>query len=223
MRRVRGALRRNSGALAGLLVGVLVVASLLAGGKVTRPLRFSDRDASDEFLAAWARYRGGTFVVDADWSRATADGRTLEAGWQIAQEPPRRVVRQLGSITGELDGKAVNCFSDPSGAFSCAPGAPLGRSYADGVRTELDDLRDHFRLTSPPIYRVRPDEHGCFELTQTRPFPNPTFGRQAQVCFDAATGAMTYMKRSVDDIVETVRARSVRSQVLPTDFELTQQ
>ena len=32
-----------------------------------------------------------------------------------------------------------------------------------------------------PVYRVRTDDHGCFELVQTRVILNPTFGRLAQV------------------------------------------
>lgn len=212
--------RRLRGAIAGIVVGALVVAMLLVTGKLSQPSRFSDRDATGEFLRAWERSRTGTFVVESEWKRVKPNGETLAAANVVAQAPPNRVVRQLGSLAGEVDGKTINCYTPPEGAFACGEGVPLNRSFDDGVREELSNLRDHFYATDPPIYRVRTDDHGCYELVQTRPFPNPTFGRLAQLCFDGATGALRYSERHLENIVETITAQTIRSPG-PSDFDLT--
>src|SRR5690348_14174759 len=55
MRRAMARARRNPAGVLGVLTGVAIVVVLLATGALAVPLRYGDRDASAEFLAAWKR------------------------------------------------------------------------------------------------------------------------------------------------------------------------
>lgn len=216
-----GGRRQIRGALAGAVVGVLITALLLVTGRIAAPLRFSDRDATDDFLAAWARSRTGTFVVDSEWKRVKPSGEAMVSASRLVQAPPNRVLRQIGGVVAELDGERVNCFTRPTGEYNCNDGFPLHRTFDEGVQQELSDLNDHFRKSDPGIYRVRTDEHGCFELVQTRPYPNPTFGRFGQVCFDEGSGAMRFSERHFEGVTEILRAVQIRKVVTPADLDLS--
>lgn len=214
--------REVNGGLAGIVAGCMVVGALLVTGVIAPPLRFSEGDATEAFMTAWKRSRTGTFVVESEWKRIKSNGDELVSATLLAQEPPKRLRRQLGTLSADIDGKHVECITNPEGIYGCSDGIPLRSSFDDDLKKEMDDLRDHFYSTKPPIYRVRTDGHGCFELVQTRPYPNPTFGRLAQLCFDEDTGALRYSERWFENIREVQRARTIHTKVLPSDFDLSQ-
>jgi hypothetical protein len=210
-----------SGGLVGVVTGVVVVALLVATGHLVTTVRFGDRDAGDDFVRAWSQSRSGTFVVDSSWQRRLDDGSTLDSSERLVQAPGRRIVRQFGGITGELDGRTIDCYSVPGSSFQCGPGQPTGESFDAGVAQEAKDVSDAINSPGGPRYRVRTDDHGCYQLTQTRAYPDPTFGRSAELCFDADTGALRSSERHFDHVVEQITSISIRTQLQPSDFDLT--
>jgi len=185
------------------------------------PLRFADGDAAPEFIEAWRRSRTGTFVVESEWKRVKSGGEELVSTSLLVQQPPRRLVRRLGTLSADLGDRHVECFTNADGVYGCSDGIPLEATFDQDLDREMNDLRDHFSSTKPPIYRVRSDGHGCFELVQIHPYPNPTFGRLAQLCFDEETGALRYSERWLENLREVQRATSIRSAVVPDDFDLS--
>jgi hypothetical protein len=215
---------RSTSLLAGVLgaiTGVAIVMILVATGHLSTTVRFGDADAGDAFVQAWTRSRSSSFVVDSSWQRQLDDGSVLDAAERLVQAPGRRIVRQFGGITGELDGRSIDCYTTPGSGFQCAPGQATPQTFDQGVATEAADITDAIRSPGGPRYRVRTDDHGCFELTQTRAYPDPTFGRSAVLCFDEDTGALRSSERHFDGVVERIDAVGIRTQLQPSDFDLT--
>jgi hypothetical protein len=208
-------------AVLGAVTGAAVVAILVATGHLASTVRFGEADAGDAFVQAWSKSRSGSFVVDSSWQRQLDDGSTLDAAELLVQAPGRRIVRQFGGITGEIDGRSIDCYTAPGSGFQCIPGQPTLQSFDEEVAAEAGDVRDAIRAPGGPRYRVRTDDHGCYELTQTRAYPDPTFGRNATLCFDEDSGALRSSERHFDDVVERIRAVSIRTQIQPSDFDLT--
>src|SRR5262249_53710019 len=97
---------------------------------------------------------------------------------------------------------------------------PTPESFDDSVASEARDVSDAIRSAGGPRYRVQTDDHGCYQLTQTRAYPDPTFGRKAVLCFDADSGALRSSERHFDRVVERIKAVSIRTQMQPSDFTL---
>jgi hypothetical protein len=210
--------------LAGIAVGSVIAVVLVAGGALRVPVERDWSDASSDFLTAWERSRTGTFVVDSDFRRTMADGRTLFSSSQLVQRPPDRILRQFGGIDGQIEGHPIICSTDQKGTYSCTTGAMTVPSGESALATELDTFRSYFTTPDPPLYRVihAPDD-GCFELIQQIAYPDPTYGRYAKLCFDAATGAMRSLERRLDGgVVEVLDAVSIRTDVTGNDFNLDQ-
>jgi hypothetical protein len=208
-------------AVLGAITGVAIVALLIATGHLVTTIRFGSADASDGFIQAWTRSRTGTFVVDSTWQRQLDDGSTLDASERLAQAPGRRIVRQFSGISGEIDGKAIDCYTMPGSTFQCAAAQPTGESFDQSVADETRNVTDAIRAPGGPRYAVRTDDHGCYSLTQTRAYPDPTFGRNAVLCFDGDTGALASSERHFDGVVERIKAVSIRTDVGDDDFDLS--
>lgn len=220
-----GSLRTPIGAtVAGLVVGTAIAAGLIAGGALRVPVERDYTDASAEFLAAWERGRTGTFVVVSEFRRTLADGRTLFSSSELVQRPPDRVVRQFGGIDGRIGGHPVVCSTDQNDNYSCVTGEATVPPFDESVRTELETFRSYFTTPDPALYQViRAPEPDCFELIQQIAYPDPTYGRYAELCFDPATGALRSLERRLENgVVETLDAVAIRTDVTDNDFNLDQ-
>ena len=210
--------------IAGIAVGVAVAVALVAGGVLTVPVRRDTTDASAPFLEAWDRYRHSTFAVQSDFRRKkVADGGVLYSATELVQRPPDRIVRQFGSVDGVLDGHPLQCSTSGVGDFQCFRSDAQVPPYDDTVRQELDNFRSYFTPSQPgaaPLYRVirAPDADDCFELFQDLRYPDPPYGHYAKLCFDAPTGALRYLERQLDLVIETTEAVSMNPTVLASDF-----
>jgi hypothetical protein len=215
------------GAMAGIVTGSAIAAGLIAGGVLPIPVHRDETDASADFVAAWERSRRGTFVVQSDFRRTLADGRTLYSVTELVQRPPDRITRQFGGIDGAVNGHPVVCSTDQNGAFRCFEGTQTVPRFDDQLQSEVDNLRSYFaapRPAAPPLYRVihAPDD-GCFELFEQRAYPNAPYGRYARFCFDADTGAQRSFERRLEaNVRETIDAVSINPTVVTSDFGLQQ-
>ena len=52
-------------------------------------------------------------------------------------------------------------------------------------------------------------------------YPDPPYGRRAELCFDPDSGALRYLRRELDGIVEEQEAIAIRTDVTDADFDLT--
>ncbi len=213
------------GTVAGVAVGSAIAVSLVGTGTLRVPVHRDTRDASAELLTAWERSRRGTFVVDSDFRRTLADGRSLYSSTNLAQNPPDRLLRQFGGISGTVHGHPVVCATDPKAVFGCTEGTADAPSFEAGLADELATLSSYIRprvTGALALYRaIRAPEAGCFELFEQIAYPDPPYGHYAKFCFDDATGAPTFVERQLDDhVIETQRSVSIRTDVLATDFSL---
>ena len=211
-------------ALAGIVVGSVIAVVLVAGGALRVPVERDWSDASADFLTAWERSRSGTFVVESEFRRTLADGRTLFSSSQLVQRPPDRILRQFGGIDGQIGGHPVICSTDLTDNFSCITGSMTVAPFDESLHEQVETFRSYFTTPDPPLYRViRAPEDGCFELIQQIVYPDPVYGRYAKFCFDAATGAMTTFERRLEGgVVEILEAFEVRTEVTGNDFSLEQ-
>ena len=215
----------TAGAVAGLLVGLLLAGGLAARDVASRDdddqaseavaVRPADRAA---FLAAWQRSRTGTWVVRLAFTRRSTAGGRLDDEMRIAQRPPDRlIVGPLGAVAGRLEGRAVNCGIGATGEFRCGRDEPVG-PYADEVRRDVSVLRSYL-VGASPLYALRRDP-SCFVLTLRLRFPSPPYGDRARFCFDAETGAPTQREVLRPEGTDVQRAVEIRTEVVPSDFEL---
>ncbi len=197
--------------VAGGLIAALAIAGVFSSDE-------EPADAHEELLAAYERSRGAVFAATGTFTRTLPDGRTLESGSLVVQRPPDELRRQLGGTSGRLNGRIINCSTGPDG-FQCAPGADAG-SWDAMVAKELDNLRSYFDAERP-VYTVRKQPGGCFELTSTGLVADLPYGRRAVMCFDPGTGAM----RSIEiehpgGAIDRLEAAAIRATVTPEDFSL---
>src|SRR5262245_52935298 len=112
------------GTVAGAAVGLAVTAGLVMVGPLRLPTGVDRSDPTGEFLAAWERSRGGTFVVRSRVERRQPDGETLVSPSELVQRPPDRLVRRFGDVTGMVGGRTVSC-TDDAGTVHCDETAPV--------------------------------------------------------------------------------------------------
>jgi hypothetical protein len=166
------------------------------------------------FITAWQRFREGTFRADYTFVRRFADGRTLEAQRSIVQQPPRRVVRQLGGVVslGEEGQSSCDTVDDKS---VCTP--PAGVDYEASVQDEMVAWATAF-AGDKPAYLVDVPEPGCFELSLAQPLPAAPYGDAARFCFDQATGALQQRQIVRQTAVDTEVAVQINAIVTDADF-----
>lgn len=174
-----------------------------------------DGEVARDFVAAWQRSRLGTYVVRSTFRRTVAAGGGFTGTSSVAQRPPDRLERSFGSITARLDDRVVLCRT-AAGVYHCDSG-PARRGYRSVVRDEVVTLRAYV-TGRQPLYTVAADGD-CFDLTQARPLPAPPYGTAARFCFDADTGATTYLRVERDEATDVTEATSVRSEVRAGDMQ----
>lgn len=205
----------------GLLTGLAVVALLIAVGTLPRQETVDGEEAVDQLAEAWRRYRTGTFVVESEWRRtkASADG-SLVSATQLVQRPPDRIQRQFGSVRGQVNGEVVRCSSDPVEGYRCFSSDASAPDFAADVDAEVEAMRSYGR-GERPLYAVTTAGDGCFELELVAAYPDPPYGRRATLCFDPESGALRYLRRELEGVVEEQQALGIRTDVRDADFDLT--
>ena len=209
------------GAVAGVVVGVLLAVALAASGALDEPGEEpfeTDPEAAADFLDAWQRSRFETFVVTSRFTR-TVEGRSgLASEVVLVQDPPTRIVRQMGSVSGRVGDREIACTTPPAGGLECLPGRPVP-SYDREALDELALLERYVEGPRRPLYFVdRVD--GCFRLRLSVEAPDPPLGETARYCFDAGTGALRrteIVRREGRDLTEAV---DIRTEVRAEDLRL---
>jgi hypothetical protein len=210
--------------LVACFAGALVVATVTTDDAVLRPgTRPDDGAAAADFVEAWERARLATFVRTGTFERRSdVTGSAISSEDVLAQRPPQRVHRQLGGVDGRDDRRLISCPSPPEGATpeECTLGEPEGPSYAEDVASEVAALHTLVEGEAP-VYAVgRSSDRDCFDLVQLRVEPRAPFGREAQFCFDEATGAPTNSRVTYEGgIVEVVVTTDLRAEVTDQDLE----
>ncbi len=216
--------------LAGLAVGALAAAGLIASGRLDdRATAAPAKPATADFLAAFHRSLTGTYVVSGTYTRTIeclatqpqcVDGQTMRSGALVVQRPPDHLRRENGQVEGAINGHVISCTVETTGRFHCGP-TPTTESFEQSVASQMTALRGYF-TGRVPLYRVVHAGPGCFELTQVREYPSAPYGTFSRMCFDAATGAMTEVTRQLEGATDVFQARSVRGQVSDSDLTITQ-
>jgi len=209
--------------MAGVAVGAAGAAALVASGALDREAASTDpvvrdveqrEDAGEDFVAAWERSRLGTYVVESTLRRTFPDGNGFTSERSVAQRPPDRLERSVGSVSGRRDGRVVLCRTE-RGRYRCSSGR-AERSYRSVVRDEVETLQSY--VAGPvPLYSVVADDE-CFDLSQVRPLPAPPYGTAARFCFDDDTGAITSIRVERDEATDLTEAISVRADVGDDDL-----
>lgn len=202
---------------------VIVVAALAIGDGSERREPVRGVDVSEQLVQAWERSRLATFVASGTYERRSdVTGASIASTDVVAQQPPRRLHRQLGGVEGRDDDRLLVCPAPPAGQEDerqpCRLGSPGGTTYAESVANEVAGLRS---LTQGPdrLYSVAVGEPGCFDLVLLRVDPRAPFGIEASFCFDAATGAPAGSRvRHEGGIEEIVVVTEIRSEVSEADL-----
>lgn len=218
-----------AGVVAGGLAAVAVVASGALDGDdggsttattldVAAEAEQGDADA-EAFVTAYERSRTGTYVVSSTFRRTFLGGTSFTSEATVAQRPPDRLERGLGSITARVDGRVVLCSTTATGRYRCQRGRSE-RSYDSIVDREVEALRGYVE-GDVPLYSVAADDEegrACFDLEQVRPLPAPPYGTAARFCFDDETGALVTLRVERDEAVDLTEATEVRGTVRDRDL-----
>ena len=200
-----------------VLLVVVAVGSLDEHGRVERP---PARTADDRFVAAWKRSREATYYAKGTFERhSDLTGSSIGSEDVVAQDPPRRLHRQMGGIEGRFDDRVLVCPSAPGPDDPpCQLGDPGGRTYAEDVAAEVASLRTLVE-GARRVYSVRDAGPGCFALDQRRSAAGVPFGVRSRYCFDDATGALVEATVTyAGGIDEHLLVRDLRSEVREADF-----
>jgi hypothetical protein len=210
---------RRQVAIGAAAVVVVVAVVLAAVAVVTSRSRDAEGDPVAALLVAYERSRNATYVLRGNFSRTMPDGRRLESAVLEVQRPPDRLHRRLGSTAGRIDGRWLNCSTDPDGSLECAPGG-VAPPWEESVAAEVATLRSYFE-GDPPPYSVQRSGDGCFELMRADWYPQPPQGVPSQMCFDPATGALHRLAIAHEGgTVEVIEAVTLRTEVSDADFRL---
>lgn len=228
---------------AGLVAGALAAGAVVAsgvlddGGSAGDDAAATDEDAAavaeqraadaDAFVDAYEHSRTGTYVVESLFQRTFPGGTGFSSTATIAQRPPDRIERRLGSVTARVDGRVVLCSTTAEGRYRCQSGRSR-RSYRTIVEREVDTLRGYVDGDAPLYGVVAVDDPGpsstgrpqaCFDLEQVRTLPAPPYGTAARFCFDDETGALVELRIERDEALDVTTATSVRGTVRDGDVE----
>ena len=158
-----------------------------------------DPDAAADLIDAWAAWRTGTFVTAGTWSR-TVDGRDdpLVGDVYLAQDPPRRVVVRLGAQVLDIDD---------------------AERFESLVVNELA-LVGGYVVGDDRLYDVARISDACFHAELVAPALASPWGRWAEYCFDAETGAMVSARVRRQSAIDVERTAVVTTVVTEADFRV---
>lgn len=220
--------------VAGVAIGLLAAIVLVTfvsddddagdAGESELPLELSfppvdhDADAAENLIIAWNRWRTATFVTSGTWTRTLDDGSDpLSGDVFIAQDPPRRLVFRLGSVTESIDGTVTTCDSSTDQAIS--PGclsASSTRTYDERVADEMQ-LVLGFAVGDARLYDIGWDGE-CFRVELRETVLRSAWGRAAVFCFDDATGALASSRVRRQTATDVEITESFRTEVTDDDF-----
>lgn len=208
-----------------LVVGVLIVA--IVGAAVAAWVlssrddgpRLSGNEAADALVEAYTRNLDATFLVEGELTRTLDDGRTLRSAYLTVQRPPDHIQRSLGSTTGDVGGRIVNCSTSTTGTYSCAATA-AAVPWEQQRATTLGALESYVR-GDDPVYGVSVDSAGCFVLVRRRTELDATYGRGARLCFDERYAALRRLEVQRDGgATDVMLADRITDEVTDADFDL---
>jgi hypothetical protein len=209
------------GALAGVATGLLVSSVLIASGRLDqRASEAPQKPATSAFVAAFQRSLRGTYAVEATYTRRKDGVGTMTSQAEQVQAPPNHLTREFGGVSGAMNGYVVGCSTGPNGRYLCSP-TKNKEDYSAFVANAMKNLRSYFAAPGP-LYSVVASGKDCFDLTQVGQLATAPYGTSAHMCFDPATGAMSYLREHLEDAVDTYAAVHISSQVTPADFSLAQ-
>jgi hypothetical protein len=203
------------------IVGVLVVGAAMGGWLVTRGhSRVTGEVAAQRFVDDYTASIDATYRLDGEFTRTMPDGRELRSGLLVVQRPPDRVQRSLGSTSGWIGGRLVNCGpTGADGGYQCAPGAAA--EPFDEMRAEQLEALDQYVAGDDPVYAVIA-EGSCYELVRRRDEPDASFGARTTMCFDRSTGALRNLGVHHDTgAIDRLVGVSVSASVSDADFDLS--
>jgi hypothetical protein len=217
----RGSGRRRLLVIAGLVVLVAIGAVIAWQLDRNDVGRTTGAEAAEEFLVASVRGIDATYRLDGEFTRTRSDGAEIGSGLLVVQRPPDRLQRSLGSTTGVVAGRSVNCgVQTDGGRYDCAPGAEVA-PWEQRREEQIEALRQ-FVSGDDPVYAVVVKGNGCFELLQRRFDVEATYGARAELCFDGATGALRRLEvvreGGTTDVLE---GTVINAQVTDGDFDLS--
>lgn len=204
-------------------VVVLVVAGVLAGWLLGSDDGTADTvtgtEAADALVDAYTRSLDGTYRIEGEFTRTAPDGAALQSAYLAVQRPPDRLRRSLGSTSGVINGRSVNCSTPNGGSYTCAAGGEA-TPWEQERQQILEGLDDYVR-GDDPVYAVTIDDQGCFELVRRRTELDASFGRRARLCFDAGLGGYRRLEITHDGgAVDVMLTALITDQVSSADFDL---
>jgi hypothetical protein len=203
------------------IVAALVVGAAMGGWLVTRDSsRVSGEAAARRFVEDYTASIDATYRLDGEFTRTMPDGRELRSGLLVVQRPPDRLQRSLGSTSGWIGGRLVNCGpTGADGSYQCAPGA-AAEPFEESRAEQLEAL-DQYVAGDDPVYAVTA-EGSCYELERRRDEPDASFGSAATLCFDRSTGALRDLAvRHDTGATDRLVGVSVSGSVTDADFDLS--
>ena len=207
------------------LLAVAVVAALVVAGAVVwfavrdEGHRLRGPEAADALVEAYTRNIDATFLVEGELTRTLDDGRSLSSAYLQVQRPPDHIQRALGSTTGDLGGRTVNCSTPPGGSYTCAASGEA-KDWAEQRQTTLDALDSYVR-GDDPVYDVSVDDVGCYVLVRRRTELDATYGQRARLCFDPQFAALRRLEVQRDGgATDVMLADRITDQVTDADFDL---
>ena len=222
-------MRARRGLIAGwVIVGLFAAAIVVAlvttpDGGVQPGDREGDDEAASDFIDAWERSWGATFLRTGTFERRSeVTDAAITSEDLLAQRPPQRLHRQLGGVDGRDDRRIIVCPAQPGDdgdPADCVFGEPAGATYDEDVADEVAALRTLVEGATP-VYAVERAGDGCFALEQLRNEPRAPFGIEASFCFDDETGAPTDSQvRYAGGIVEVIAVTSITGTVDDADLQ----
>lgn len=192
-------------------------------GEVTTSFPAIDHDveAAEELIEAWDRWRRATFVTTGTWQRELDSGGDPLSGPTLrVQEPPRRLVVRLGSTVERVDDVVAICDTDQAVEIDppdCVEGRG-GLGYDERVDREVATVSGYV-VGDARAYDVdRGEITGCFRAEARRPTITSPWGRWAEFCFDAGSGALESSRIRKPSAVDTEITSSIRTEVTAADF-----
>lgn len=182
------------------------------------PAVLRGREAAEAFLEASERNLDATYRLEGEFRRTLDDGRELTSGLLIVQRPPDRLQRSLGSTAGVVGGRVLNCSTPEGGRYECA--ATGAADPWEQRRAEQLAALGEYVGGDDPVYEVEATGNDCFRLVRQRTEPAAVYGREAELCFDRATGALRRLEvRREGEATDVLEGLVITPEVSDADFD----
>lgn len=173
---------------------------------------------ADQLVEAWATSRTATYRATGTFERTAPDGRRIAAEVALVQRPPDRLLVQFGEMSGRRGDRALRCQA-PVGDRSLGCGLdPPGATFDEAVADEIEAFRS-LVTGDDPLYEVRRAGDGCWRMIRTRDDPRGGFGLEAEICVDAAIGAVRSIDIDHGEIDERTVYDDITAEVTDADLE----